>query len=113
MINGRSQLRAQRATMQDLANELSAKTQLAVPVTDETGLKAKYDFTLKFATPGWNGRYIDIPELGIVASDYEAMDPLPGLAAALQSDLGLKLERKRAPIEVLVVDHIERTPSGN
>jgi uncharacterized protein (TIGR03435 family) len=47
MINGRSQLRGRRATMQDLANELS-KTQLALSVTDDTGIKAKFDFTLKF-----------------------------------------------------------------
>jgi uncharacterized protein (TIGR03435 family) len=64
MINGRSQLQGRRATMQDLANELS-KTQLALPVTDDTGLMAKFDFTLKFATPVWNGRLEDIPELGI------------------------------------------------
>ena len=112
-INGRSQLRAQRATMQDLANELSSKLQLGMSVADETGLKAKYDFTLKFATPGWNGRFIDIPEFGISASAYEAMEPLPELAAALQSQLGLKLEQKRAPVDVFVVERLEKTPTAN
>jgi uncharacterized protein (TIGR03435 family) len=112
MINGRSQLRGRRATMQDLANELS-KTQLALPVTDDTGLKAEFDFTLKFATPTWNGRLEDIPELGIFASAYEKMEPLPGLAGALQSQLGLKLEQKRTPTAVFVVDHVERTPTAN
>lgn len=112
MINGRSQLRGRRATMQDLANELS-KMQLTLPVADDTGLKAKYDFTLKFATPGWNGRLEDIPELGIFASAYEGMEPLPELGGALQSQLGLKLEQKRAPVEVFVVDHLETTPTAN
>jgi uncharacterized protein (TIGR03435 family) len=112
-INGRSRLHAQRATMQDLAKELSSKLQLAASVTDETGLTAKYDFTLKFATPGWNGRFIDIPELGISATAYEAMEPLPELGVALQSQLGLKLEQKRAPVEVFVVDHLEKAPSSN
>jgi len=112
-INGRSQLHAQRATMQDLAKELSLKLQLAAPVTDETGLTAKYDFTLKFATPGWNGRFMDFPGLGISASAYEAMEPLPELAAALQSQLGLRLEQKRAPVDVLVVEHLEKTPTAN
>jgi len=112
MINGRSQLRGQRATMQDLANEL-AKMQLALPVTDETSLTAKYDFTLQFATPGWNGRFEDIPQLGISASAYEAMEPLPELAAALQSQLGLRLEQKRASVEVFVVDRMEKTPTAN
>jgi uncharacterized protein (TIGR03435 family) len=112
-INGRSQLRGQRATMQDLANELSSKLQLGVPVTDETGLMAKYDFTLKFAIPGWNGRFEDIPQLGISASAYEAMEPLPELAVALESQLGLKLEKKRAPVDVFVVERLEKTPTAN
>ena len=112
MINVRSQVRGQRSTIQDLANELS-RTQLKVPVTDDTGLKARYDFTLKFATPEWNGRLLDIPELGISASAYEAMEPLPDLAAALQSQLGLKREAKRAPVEVLIVDHMEKAPTDN
>ena len=111
-INGRSQLRGARATMQDLANALS-KMQLASPVSDQTGLTAKYDFILKFATPRWNGRYEDIPELGISASAYEAMEPLPELAAALQSQLGLKLELKRAPVELFIIDRLERTPTTN
>jgi uncharacterized protein (TIGR03435 family) len=112
MINGRSQIRGQRSTMQALANELS-RTQLKVPVTDDTGLKAKYDFILKFATPEWNGKLLDVPELGISASAYEAMEPLPDLAAALQSQLGLRLEAKKAPVEVLIVDHVEKAPSDN
>ena len=112
-INGRSQLHAQRATMQDLAKELSLKLQLAAPVTDETGLTAKFNFTLKFATPGWNGRFIDFPELGISASAYEAMEPLPELAVALESQLGLKLEKKRAPVDVFVVERLEKTPTAN
>ena len=112
MVNGRSQLRGQRATMQDLANEL-AKMQLALPVTDGTGLKAKYDFVLKFATPGWNGKLEDIPQLGISASAYEAMEPLPELAVALQSQLGLKLQQKRAPVNLFVVERLEKTPTAN
>lgn len=111
MINGRSRLRGQRATIQDLASELSR--QLKYPVTDHTGLKSKYDFTLKFATPGWSGELEDIPELGIWASAYEAMQPLPDLAAALQSHLGLKLQSKKAPVEVLIVDHVEKAPTVN
>jgi uncharacterized protein (TIGR03435 family) len=111
MINGRSRLRGHRATIQDLANELSR--QLKYPVTDHTALKAKYDFTLKFATPGWSGELEDMPELGIWASAYQAMEPLPDLAAALQSQLGLKLQSKKAPVEVLMVDHVEKAPTVN
>jgi uncharacterized protein (TIGR03435 family) len=112
-INGRSLLGAQRATMQELAKELSSKLHLGAPVSDETGLKGKYDFTLKFATLGWDGRFLDFPELGISASAYEAMEPLPELGVALQSQLGLKLEQKRAPVEVFVVERLEKMPSAN
>jgi uncharacterized protein (TIGR03435 family) len=52
-INGRSQIRGQRSTIQDLASQLS-KTQLKCPVTDDTELETRWDFTLKFATPQWN-----------------------------------------------------------
>jgi uncharacterized protein (TIGR03435 family) len=41
------------------------------------------------------------------------MEPLPELAAALQSQLGLKLEQKRAVVDVFVVDHMEKTPTAN
>jgi uncharacterized protein (TIGR03435 family) len=111
MINGRSRLRGQRATMQDLASELSK--QVKYPVTDQTGLKSKYDFTVKFATPEWSGKLEDIPELGIWASAYEAMQPLPDLAAALQSQMGLKLHSKKAPVAVLIVDHVKKAPTVN
>jgi uncharacterized protein (TIGR03435 family) len=41
------------------------------------------------------------------------MEPLPELAVALQSQLGLKLERKRAPLDVFVVERVEKTPTAN
>jgi uncharacterized protein (TIGR03435 family) len=41
------------------------------------------------------------------------MEPLPDLAAALQSQLGLKLQSKKAPVEVLIVDHLEKAPTVN
>jgi uncharacterized protein (TIGR03435 family) len=41
------------------------------------------------------------------------MAPLPELAAALQSQLGLKLEQKREPVEMFVVDRVEKAPTAN
>ena len=37
----------------------------------------------------------------------------PTLFAAVQTDLGVRLEKKKAPIDVFVVDHVEKTPEAN
>jgi len=75
-------------------------------VADRTGLNGKFDFTLEFA-----------PELGPgsqAGSSLGASDPAvaPGIFSALQEQLGLKLEAQKAPLDVLVIDHVEE-PSSN
>jgi uncharacterized protein (TIGR03435 family) len=80
--------------------ELAASLQTLMhgkPVIDQTGLAGRYDFTLKWARE-------DAP-----ASDPNA---LPSIFTAMQEQLGLKLEPVKAPVDVFVVDHIER-PSAN
>jgi uncharacterized protein (TIGR03435 family) len=64
-------------------------------VVDNTGLKGNYDFELIF------GRY-DLPP---AAADTRP--DAPEVFTALQEQLGLKLESKKAPVEFLVVDHVE------
>jgi uncharacterized protein (TIGR03435 family) len=78
------------------------------PVTDKTiGLTGNYDITLCF-----------VPEDGQVqrpagSTPLEAPDPLgPDLVAAVKDQLGLKLQLGKGPVEIIVIDHIER-PSGN
>ena len=68
------------------------------PVNDATGLKGKYDFILKW-----------IEDRGRPSAD----DSGPNIFEALQAQLGLKLESKKAMVDVLVVDHIEKTPTEN
>jgi uncharacterized protein (TIGR03435 family) len=79
------------------------------PVMDGTGLKAKYDFTLEF-TPETMRR---AGALGPTTVD--APDTQNGLTIfeAVESQLGLKLEPSKAPVDILVVDHVERTPTEN
>jgi uncharacterized protein (TIGR03435 family) len=75
----------------DLASEVGR------PVTDATGLKGKYDFTIR-----WLGE-------GAGTSD----DNGPNIFVALQEQLGLKLESKKGMVDTLVVDHIEKTATEN
>jgi uncharacterized protein (TIGR03435 family) len=74
--------------------------QLGGPVVDKTGLTDKYDFVLKY-----KGRW---------DSDRPADDPDPTLPLdqALQQELGLKVERAKGPVKMLVIDHVEK-PSAN
>ena len=67
-------------------------------VWDDTGLKGNYYFALRYARE-------DAPE--------EADADAPSLLAAIQENLGLKLEKHKGPVEMLVVDHIEKNPTEN
>jgi len=67
-------------------------------VVDQTGLKGQYDFTLKYT-------YDE------TRAPADGTAP-PSLFTAVQEQLGLKLEKVKAPADVLVIDHIER-PSEN
>jgi uncharacterized protein (TIGR03435 family) len=75
-------------------------------VTDATGLKGKYDFILTFAFPGMPARSAASPD-GLPEADAD-----PDLIDAMQQ-IGLKLEQKKGMIDTLVIDHIEKTPTGN
>ena len=47
------------------------------------------------------------------SSVWEHAGRVPSLFDAVQQQLGLKLRETRVPTEVLVVDHADRTPTGN
>jgi uncharacterized protein (TIGR03435 family) len=76
---------------------------LDMPVVDHTGLSGKYDFAIDF-TP-----YLPDPAKNM---DGTRPDTTSILKAALQDELGLKMEAGKAPVDVLVVDHVEK-PSQN
>jgi len=73
------------------------------PVIDRTGLKGLYDLTLKW-TPE------PIPSLlGLPQAPLPPADPnVPDIFTALQEQLGLKLENGRGPVEVIVIDRLEK-----
>jgi uncharacterized protein (TIGR03435 family) len=74
-------------------------------VVDRTGLTGNFDFNLKW-TPDQLPQGRGDPPPG--APPLPAIDPNgPSLSAALQEQLGLKLESARGPVDVLVIDKIE------
>jgi uncharacterized protein (TIGR03435 family) len=88
-----------------------------VPVVDATGLDGAWDFTLSFSginvlQGGGRGGDAAAAGAGGVAG---ASDPTGGLSLfdAVQRQLGLKLELRKRPMPVLVIDHIEEKPSGD
>jgi uncharacterized protein (TIGR03435 family) len=101
-VGDRSRIFSQQEPIEELAKDLAR--QLHTIVTDATGLTAKYDFTLTSAS---------LEPLPAPADLPKDLEPVPDIFAALQSQLGLKLERKPEPVEIFVVDHMERTPTGN
>jgi uncharacterized protein (TIGR03435 family) len=99
----------QARSMADLVRALSVA--LGCPVFDKTGLAGKYDFKLEWAAQ--DGRS-QLPSDG---SNTEPSAPsvnseAPSIFEGLQGQLGLKLVSGKGPVEVLVIDHVER-PSAN
>ena len=111
--------------MASLVNLLGAL--LGRPVADQTGLKGNYDFDLDYAPdegqpmslagvppppqpPGrgtGGGGEGNVPSAG--APEVNGVS----LFTALQSQLGLKLDTKKGPMDLIVVDHVEKTPTEN
>lgn len=90
-----------------LARNLSGE--LNVPVVDKTGLTGVYDLDLKW-TPNPSQ-----PEFGDVRGPAELPAPdlnRPEIFTAIKEQLGLELKAERGPVDVIVIDHIER-PSPN
>jgi uncharacterized protein (TIGR03435 family) len=69
------------------------------PVVDETGLSGTFDLVLEWG-----------PDAG---SDAGAEDRQRDIEEALQDQLGLRLKRERAGVDVLVIDAIHPEPSEN
>jgi len=74
--------------------------QFEQPVLDKTGLQGDFSFTLHW-----------IPDVNPPVSRLDVFGPA-GIQA-IEDQLGLRMEATRSPIEVLVIDHIERIPTEN
>ena len=91
--SSRGRLVSKSTTMESLATILSR--QLDRPVLNMTGIKGHYDVRLEWTPEG------------------QSTPDGPSIFTAIQDQLGLKLEARKAPIEMIVVDHAEKDPSEN
>jgi uncharacterized protein (TIGR03435 family) len=97
-VGGHARMRSMDQPLKWLADMLAG--QLNCPVVDATGLTAKYDFTVSWASD---------EQSAVARQDaYQS-----ALIRALETQLGLKLEKASVPVSILMIDHIEKTPSGN
>jgi uncharacterized protein (TIGR03435 family) len=112
-------LTCQNITMTQFADRLQNMTQeLSWPIPDATGIEGGWDFTLMFSqnammTTMGGGRGGDSsPAAGGVPS---ASDPTGGLTIfeAVEKQLGLKLEKQKRSMPVIVIDHLEQKPTEN
>ena len=119
-MNGRARMQASKESMQDFANILS--DELNRPIVDETALKGKYDFTLYWSPDTAGPMAPALPPPGVAPGGPIGAGPMasppdgetfPDLAAAIQQQLGLRLEAKKGPVDILVIDHAVKIPTEN
>ncbi|MCU1235062.1 MAG: hypothetical protein JWP63_3029 [Candidatus Solibacter sp.] len=89
----------QRTPLSQLVEMLS--NVLRTPVVDLTELKGRYDIAVELA------KYI--PD----RSSPDQMDPVNIITRGLQDELGLKIEPRKMPLDLLIIDHAEKIPSEN
>jgi bla regulator protein blaR1 len=113
-------VRGRGVTTAQLA-EMIGRT-LGGTVVDKTGLTGKYDYTLNFAPEMGGGPMAGMPPASPPPSagaqpsgadtDASAPQSAPSIFTAVREQLGLKLQAKKEPVDVIVIDHIEQ-PSPN
>jgi uncharacterized protein (TIGR03435 family) len=103
-------------TMAQFAEQIQAyDSDIFYPVADGTGLDGVWDFTIQYdPLANLNARF---PQFGgaAAAPNGEASDPTGSLSltAAIEKQLGLKLEIHKRPEPVMVIDHMEEKPIEN
>jgi bla regulator protein BlaR1 len=107
MRMGRGELNGEGVSLDMLVNNLSS--QLGRPVIDRTGLKGNFDFKLQWTPdPGQTlGQFGGPPPPGVDAPPPP--DPNgPSIFTAVQEQLGLRLESQKGPVDLIVIDRVEK-----
>jgi bla regulator protein BlaR1 len=99
-------VQADGATLDEFSKTL--RMVVGRPVIDKTGISGRFNLLVKFSREGTElGSTLNGPPLPAA----DPTDP-PSIFTAIQEQLGLKLESGRGPVDMLVIDHIEK-PSEN
>ncbi len=103
-VPGRIRAGARNVLIGLLASTLPQMGNLDRAVLDKTGLRGTFDFTLE-----WTPQHNPLPAPG---ADAQVDNSGPTFVEDLKEQLGLKLEPQKGPVELLVIDHVEK-PSEN
>ena len=96
--NRRGMMQRLRTTISDFASALSDI--LRQPVVDETHMEGRYNVVLTY-----------VPDL---STDVPATaNDGPSIFTAIEEQLGLKLEPRKVPVDIFVVDRCQKTPTEN
>jgi uncharacterized protein (TIGR03435 family) len=116
MMNGDGLLKMdlKGATMSTLVDMLG--TQVDRPIIDATGLTGSYDVSMEFA-PDPAIMAMKMGGIGqpppSAAANAPDLNGAPTIFSALTDQLGLKLESRKGPVEHVVIDSVEKTPTEN
>ncbi len=102
--SGGGRIHSAHLTMPQFAEILSRR--LGYPVLDMTGLAGAYRVTLEWAA---ENKVTKPGKTGEAKPDTDR----PSIFTALHDQMGLRLQARRAPVEIFVIDHIEKTPTAN
>jgi uncharacterized protein (TIGR03435 family) len=118
---GTVRMRFRDYPLSDLVEQFSFA--LGMRLIDRTGLSGRYDFTLEFTPPengNQMGMIVTLPlspgqtaPLNTAGPRPGQLDSIPVVSSAMERQLGLKLEATMIPVNILVIDHVERTPIEN
>lgn len=98
-------------TMAQFTTELNDLMYGELPVVDATGIAGRYDITLNFSPPSaLEGSLARDADGNVIASEPNGAI---SIFEAVRRQLGLKLQSRNVKTEVLVIDHVNETPTAN
>jgi len=122
--NGTIKMNLKKQTLANYADTLGRF--LGSPVADQTAIEGKYDFSLELSRDSLaRGTGLAMVKMGVATGagggpSAEAANPADSVDADSENPIfksvqeyGLKLEKRKVPMDLLVIDHIEKSPTEN